>query len=46
VWGWNADSGDDTGEERLAYDEGFKRPKDVITNDDVVELAGKVAAAA
>ncbi|KAK3900063.1 Chloroperoxidase [Staphylotrichum tortipilum] len=33
-------------EERLAYDEGFKRAKDVITNDDVVELAGKVAAAA
>jgi hypothetical protein len=34
------------GEERLPYKEGFKRPKDVITNDDIVELAGKVAAAA
>ncbi len=39
-------NGEDTGEERLAYAEGFKRPSDVITNDDVVELAAKVAAAA
>lgn len=33
-------------EARLPYKEGFKRSKDVITNDDVVELANKVAAAA
>ncbi|KAK5655074.1 hypothetical protein OQA88_5973 [Cercophora sp. LCS_1] len=33
-------------EERLPYKEGFKRPTDVITNDDIVELAEKVAAAA
>lgn len=41
-----ANSGGFVGEERLPYKEGFKRPKDVITNDDIVELAGKVAAAA
>jgi hypothetical protein len=35
-----------TGEERLPYKEGFKRPTDVITNEDIVELAEKVAAAA
>ncbi|PKS08140.1 hypothetical protein jhhlp_005415 [Lomentospora prolificans] len=33
-------------EERLAYKEGFRRPTDVITNDDVIELAAKIAAAA
>lgn len=33
-------------EERLPYREGYKRPTDVITNDDVVQLAQKVAAAA
>ncbi|KAK3346988.1 Chloroperoxidase [Lasiosphaeria hispida] len=32
-------------EERIPYNEGFRRPTDVITNDDVVELAQKVAAA-
>jgi len=33
-------------EERIPYKEGFKRPTDVITNDDIVVLAQKVAAAA
>ncbi|KAK4448771.1 Chloroperoxidase [Podospora aff. communis PSN243] len=33
-------------EERIPYKEGFKRRTDVITNDDVVDIANKVAAAA
>ncbi|KAK0649973.1 Chloroperoxidase [Cercophora newfieldiana] len=33
-------------EERIPYKEGFKRPTDVITNEDIVELADKVKAAA
>lgn len=33
-------------EERIPYKEGFKRPTDVITNEDIVELAEKVRVAA
>ncbi|KAK1753781.1 chloroperoxidase [Echria macrotheca] len=33
-------------EERIPYKEGFTRPTDVITNDDIVTLANLVAAAA
>lgn len=33
------------GEERLPYKEGFKRPSATITNDEIVDMAQKVAAA-
>ena len=33
-------------EERLPYKEGFKRQKDVITNDDILNLGAAIAAAA
>lgn len=33
------------GEERLPYREGFEKSTAVITNDEIVELAAKVAAA-
>jgi hypothetical protein len=33
------------GEERLPYREGFRRSDAVITNDNIVEMAQKVAAA-
>ncbi|SPO01830.1 related to chloroperoxidase [Cephalotrichum gorgonifer] len=32
-------------EERLPYREGFRRPAEAISNDDIVELADKIAAA-
>ncbi|KAK3681684.1 Chloroperoxidase [Podospora appendiculata] len=33
-------------EERIPYKEGYRRPTDVVTNDDIVELANKINAAA
>ncbi len=34
------------GEERIPYKEGFSRPSDVITNQDILDMAAAVAAAA